>query len=56
MIPLSLGEIAAVVGGTGEGDGAATVTPPAAPDGRQAHAAASSSYVQKSVHGRKDPW
>jgi hypothetical protein len=29
MIPLSLGEIAAVVGGAVEGDGAVTVTAPA---------------------------
>src|SRR5260370_20549114 len=36
MIPLSLGEIAAVVGGTAEGDGAVTVTAPAVLDGRQA--------------------
>ncbi len=36
MIPLSLGEIAAVVGGTVEGDGAVTVTAPAVLDGRQA--------------------
>jgi UDP-N-acetylmuramoyl-tripeptide--D-alanyl-D-alanine ligase len=36
VIPLSLGEIAAVVGGTVEGDGAVTVTAPAVLDGRQA--------------------
>jgi UDP-N-acetylmuramyl pentapeptide synthase len=36
MIPLSLGEIAAVVGGAVEGDGAVTVTAPAVLDGRQA--------------------
>ncbi len=36
MIPLSVGEIAAVVGGTVEGDGAVTVTAPAVLDGRQA--------------------
>src|SRR5258708_20153185 len=36
MIPLSLGEIAAVVGGTVEGDRAVTVTAPAVLDGRQA--------------------
>ena len=36
MIPLSLGEIAAVVGGTVKGDGAVTVTAPAVLDGRQA--------------------
>lgn len=36
MIPLSLGEIAAVVGGAVEGDGAVTVTGPAVLDGRQA--------------------
>ena len=36
MIPLSLAEIAAVVGGTVEGDGAVTVTAPAVLDGRQA--------------------
>ncbi|MGW1992012.1 Mur ligase family protein [Embleya sp. NPDC001921] len=36
MIPLSLGEIAAVVGGTVEGDGVVTVTAPAVLDGRQA--------------------
>lgn len=36
MIRLSLGEIAAVVGGTVAGDGAVTVTAPAALDGRQA--------------------
>ncbi|MGV9348894.1 UDP-N-acetylmuramoyl-tripeptide--D-alanyl-D-alanine ligase [Streptomyces spiralis] len=36
MIPLSLGEIAAVVGGTVEGDGAVTVTAPAVLDGRHA--------------------
>jgi len=36
MIALSLGEIAAVVGGTVEGDGAVTVTAPAVLDGRQA--------------------
>src|SRR5260370_26298535 len=35
MIPLSLGEIAAVVGGTVEGDGAVTLTPPAVLHGRQ---------------------
>src|SRR5258708_13075402 len=35
MIPLSLGEIAAVVGGTVEGDGAVTVTAPTVLDGRQ---------------------
>jgi hypothetical protein len=39
MIPLSLGEVAAVVDGTGEGDGAATTVP----DGPQAQPAASSS-------------
>ncbi|AKH87085.1 UDP-N-acetylmuramoyl-tripeptide--D-alanyl-D-alanine ligase [Streptomyces sp. CNQ-509] len=36
MVPLSLREIAAVVGGTVEGDGAVTVTAPAVLDGRQA--------------------
>src|SRR5215469_2505722 len=36
MIPLSLSEIAAIVGGTVEGDGAVTVTAPAVLDGRQA--------------------
>ena len=36
MIPLSLDEIAAVVGGTVEGDGAVMVTAPAVLDGRQA--------------------
>ena len=36
MIPLSLGEIAAVVGGTVDGDGAVTVTAPAVLDGRLA--------------------
>ena len=36
MIPLSLGEIAAVVGGTVEGDAAVTVTAPAVLYGRQA--------------------
>ncbi|MFI2239357.1 UDP-N-acetylmuramoyl-tripeptide--D-alanyl-D-alanine ligase [Streptomyces chrestomyceticus] len=36
MIPLSLGEIAAVVGGRVEGDSAVTVTAPAVLDGRQA--------------------
>jgi UDP-N-acetylmuramoyl-tripeptide--D-alanyl-D-alanine ligase len=36
MIPLSLGEIAAVVGGAVEGDGAVTVTAPAVLDGRRA--------------------
>jgi UDP-N-acetylmuramoyl-tripeptide--D-alanyl-D-alanine ligase len=36
MIPLSLGEIAAVVGGAVEGDGAVTVTGPAVLDGRKA--------------------
>ncbi|WP_116953287.1 UDP-N-acetylmuramoyl-tripeptide--D-alanyl-D-alanine ligase [Jiangella endophytica] len=36
MIPLSVDEIAAVVGGTVEGDGAVTVTAPAVLDGRQA--------------------
>lgn len=36
MIPLSLGEIAAVVGGTVEGHSAVTVTAPAMLDGRQA--------------------
>ena len=36
MIPLNLGEIAAVVGGTVEGVGAVTVTAPAVLDGRQA--------------------
>lgn len=36
MIPLSLGEIAAVVGGSVEGDRAVTVTAPAVLDGRQA--------------------
>ena len=36
MIPLSLGEIAAVVGGTVEGDDAMMVTGPAVLDGRQA--------------------
>ncbi|WP_338118087.1 UDP-N-acetylmuramoyl-tripeptide--D-alanyl-D-alanine ligase [Streptomyces coryli] len=35
-VPLSLGEIAAVVGGTVEGDDAVTVTAPAVLDGRQA--------------------
>jgi UDP-N-acetylmuramoyl-tripeptide--D-alanyl-D-alanine ligase len=35
MIPLSLSEIAAIVGGTVEGDGAVTVTAPAVLDGRQ---------------------
>src|SRR5260370_13990694 len=42
MIPLSLGEIAAVVRGTVEGDAAVTVTVPAVLDGRQAEPAASS--------------
>ncbi|AUH44726.1 UDP-N-acetylmuramoyl-tripeptide--D-alanyl-D-alanine ligase [Streptomyces sp. CMB-StM0423] len=36
MVPLGLREIAAVVGGTVEGDGAVTVTAPAVLDGRQA--------------------
>ncbi|MCX4906149.1 UDP-N-acetylmuramoyl-tripeptide--D-alanyl-D-alanine ligase [Streptomyces sp. NBC_00878] len=36
MIPLSLGEIAAAVGGTVEGDSAVTVTAPAVLDSRQA--------------------
>ncbi|MBB5933879.1 UDP-N-acetylmuramoyl-tripeptide--D-alanyl-D-alanine ligase [Streptomyces zagrosensis] len=36
MIPLSLGEIAAVTGGTVEGDGTVLVTAPAVLDGRQA--------------------
>src|SRR5580704_19374035 len=36
MIPLSLHEIAAVAGGTVEGDGTVTVTAPAVLDGRQA--------------------
>src|SRR5258707_12266740 len=36
LIPLGLGEIAAAVGGTVEGDGAVTVTAPAMLDGRQA--------------------
>ena len=36
MIPLSLNEIAAVVGGVVEGNGAVTVTAPAVLDGRQA--------------------
>ena len=36
MIPLSLGEIAAVTGGTLQGDSAVTVTAPAVLDGRQA--------------------
>ncbi|WP_069760910.1 UDP-N-acetylmuramoyl-tripeptide--D-alanyl-D-alanine ligase [Streptomyces sp. LUP47B] len=36
MIPLSVGEIAAVVGGRVEGDGSVTVTAPAVLDGRQA--------------------
>lgn len=36
MIALSLGEIAAAVGGVVEGDGAVTVTAPAVLDGRQA--------------------
>src|SRR5580700_3411686 len=36
MIPLSLREMAAVAGGTVEGDGAVTVTAPAVLDGRQA--------------------
>ncbi|MBO0806701.1 MAG: UDP-N-acetylmuramoyl-tripeptide--D-alanyl-D-alanine ligase [Actinobacteria bacterium] len=36
MIPLSLGEIAAVVGGTVEGNSTVTVTAPAVLDGRQA--------------------
>jgi UDP-N-acetylmuramoyl-tripeptide--D-alanyl-D-alanine ligase len=36
MIPLSLGEIAAVTGGAVEGDGAVMVTAPAVLDGRQA--------------------
>lgn len=36
IVPLSLREIAAVVGGTVEGDGAVTVTAPAVLDGRQA--------------------
>jgi UDP-N-acetylmuramoyl-tripeptide--D-alanyl-D-alanine ligase len=36
MIPLSLGEIAAIVGGTVKGDGAVTVTAPVVLDGRQA--------------------
>ncbi|MEV0650831.1 UDP-N-acetylmuramoyl-tripeptide--D-alanyl-D-alanine ligase [Phytomonospora sp. NPDC050363] len=38
MIPLSLGEIAALVGGTVHGDAAVTVTGPAVLDGRQAEA------------------
>ncbi|MGI5200556.1 UDP-N-acetylmuramoyl-tripeptide--D-alanyl-D-alanine ligase [Spirillospora sp. CA-108201] len=36
MIPLSLGEIAAIVGGTVKGDDAVTVTAPAVLDGRKA--------------------
>ncbi|MER7668245.1 UDP-N-acetylmuramoyl-tripeptide--D-alanyl-D-alanine ligase [Kitasatospora sp. NPDC096128] len=36
MIPLSLGEIAGIVGGTAEGDSSATVTAPAVIDSRQA--------------------
>ncbi|MCW2893374.1 MAG: UDP-N-acetylmuramoylalanyl-D-glutamyl-2,6-diaminopimelate--D-alanyl-D-alanyl ligase, partial [Actinomycetia bacterium] len=36
MIPLSIAEIAAVTGGTVEGDSAVTVTAPAVLDGRQA--------------------
>ncbi|MFC3493758.1 UDP-N-acetylmuramoyl-tripeptide--D-alanyl-D-alanine ligase [Glycomyces rhizosphaerae] len=36
MIPLSLGEIASIVGGTIEGDSTVTVTAPAVLDGRQA--------------------
>jgi UDP-N-acetylmuramoyl-tripeptide--D-alanyl-D-alanine ligase len=36
MIPLSIAEIAAVTGGTIEGDSAMTVTAPAVLDGRQA--------------------
>src|SRR2546430_16751632 len=36
MIPLTFGEIAAVVGGKVEGDGAVTVTAPAVLDGREA--------------------
>lgn len=36
MIPLGLDEIAAIVGGTVEGDGAVTVTAPAVLDGRRA--------------------
>lgn len=36
MIPLSLGELAAVVGGRVEGDGAVTVSAPAVLDGRRA--------------------
>jgi UDP-N-acetylmuramoyl-tripeptide--D-alanyl-D-alanine ligase len=36
VIPLGLGEIAAVVGGTVSGDGSVTVTAPAVLDGRQA--------------------
>lgn len=36
VIPLSLGEIAAIVNGTVKGDGALTVTAPAVLDGRQA--------------------
>ncbi|WP_331765865.1 UDP-N-acetylmuramoyl-tripeptide--D-alanyl-D-alanine ligase [Embleya sp. NBC_00896] len=36
MIPLGLGEIAAIVGGTVEGDPSVTVTAPAVLDGRQA--------------------
>ena len=36
MIPLTLGEIAAVVGGVVQGDGTVTVTAPAVLDGRQA--------------------
>ncbi|MFC0626249.1 UDP-N-acetylmuramoyl-tripeptide--D-alanyl-D-alanine ligase [Kribbella deserti] len=36
MIPLSLTEIAAIVGGSVEGDGAVTVTAPAVLDGREA--------------------
>jgi UDP-N-acetylmuramyl pentapeptide synthase len=36
MIPLSLREIAAVAGGTVEGDGTVTVTAPTVLDGRQA--------------------
>src|SRR5689334_3159073 len=38
MIPLTLGEIAAVVGGTVKGDGAVTVTAPAVINGREAEA------------------
>jgi UDP-N-acetylmuramoyl-tripeptide--D-alanyl-D-alanine ligase len=45
MIPLSLGEIAAVVGGRVEGDGAVTVTAPALLDGWQAASQALADHV-----------